>query len=491
MESRVRIPATVPHRDGLSIRRLVVLIAIIAGIGIAYLKALPDHWLAHDEHAWVRRGIILTDYAARLDFTPDVWDRFISFDQPILAELLFGAAVKAGHPLPWKTLFASVGFDPVTHTPAAFDGDIYVPGVWWVDYVYKKSPGQSLPESARKGFALIVEARYVAVSFAIGALITIFVLGYLLGGYLCGVFSVLLLATSGAFYDHALHALSDPVYLCLEIIVVALLIRLSDGPMAFDRLIQFTVLTGVAIGLLSSTKLTGLMFLGAYFLVATAASTFPARGAAAAAPLWKRLLFFAIGAAIAIETFMLLNPYIWHSPVWHTITMLMHRNAITRSHALLFPQDTHATFFGHLAVLLKRTVWPDFPGIYGHRVFGNTMPLKLAEFLLLLTGLAAMVRRLPVSRRTFTFLMLWAFVVLMTAYTVPISFDRYYMPILPFPTVLVAMGAAALMRKLASWRVSRIRPVTAAVTRTEATATRRGHRVLPKVARTSPHRHAR
>jgi Dolichyl-phosphate-mannose-protein mannosyltransferase len=212
----------------------------------------------------------------------------------------------------------------------------YIVGGWLTAYGYDLekmnqpyvSTASSYEVNRQKGRVptddVLARARQPMVLLGAGAVVGLFLLGALLGGNVAGL-AVVALALTSAFLRYTLvHAWAEAplaFFLVLSALLAAVGVqRVSEG----RRWGRWAVALGLALGLASATKLTGLVGISITVGVAVVLAAVAWRRGDPAAT--RRLLAWSmIAAALALVVFMVVNPYLWRGPVSGMLGMLEER----------------------------------------------------------------------------------------------------------------------------------------------------------------------
>jgi hypothetical protein len=171
---------------------------------------------------------------------------------------------------------------------------------------------------------VLASARQPMVILGAGAMVMLFLLGATLGGTATGLITAAL-ALSSPFMRYTLVHVWAEAPLAQFLVLAVLLAAIGLRPvLAGGSVIAWGTALGVALGLASATKLTGLVGLvvvgGAAMLMAVWLSRAGRPNAA------RRIIAWAtVGCAVAVVLFVAMNPYLWRGPLVGTVGMLDER----------------------------------------------------------------------------------------------------------------------------------------------------------------------
>jgi 4-amino-4-deoxy-L-arabinose transferase-like glycosyltransferase len=311
---------------------------------------------------------------------------------------------------------------------------------------------------------VLARSRQPMVLLGAGAVALLYPLGVLLGGPLAGI-AAALLALSSPFIRYTLvHTWAEAplaFFLLLAALVAAVGVQrvLAGRPGAW----RWAVGLGLALGLASATKLTGLVGLVPVLGLGAALAIWLARrqgrqaaqaaqggqedrraGLAAARAV---LIWSGLAAAIALAVFVIVNPYLWRDPLGGLVGMLENRRD-----EMAFQQDQWPEY----AV----TGWAERPWltVSGSLQVGPLAETPLAVLVnlpLLMVGLAGLLHHWRRGRLSLAAgaLLAWAavYVVVIVA-GLGLKYPRYFMPstvlLLPIVGLGVALVVGAIWERL-------------------------------------------
>jgi hypothetical protein len=288
-----------------------------------------------------------------------------------------------------------------------------------------------------------------------GAMVLLYLVGRALGGPLAGAVAASIGITSPVAQESLTIVHNEAplaLFVLLALLVGLLGARRGQGgslPLAWAGL------TGLALGLAFESKLTALLSLAAALSWGGAVGLSRWRERASGLrSAWQAGRGWLAAVALAYGVFVLLNPHLWPSPLEHTLHMLQLREEQM--------QEQQA------AGLNEAVARPERPGkvldgslIRGTWAGSRGLPLEALATGVGLLALAASVlagwrdRRVPPAEGLALVTALAYFVGI--GLTLPLDWQRYYLPTLLFGALLGGLGAAAAvgwLRALAArgWR---------------------------------------
>lgn len=333
----------------------------------------------------------------------------------------------------------------------------YIVGAWLTAYGYDLetmnqpyvSTASSFEVNRQKGRVptddVLARARQPMVILGAGAVALLYLLSALVGGSAVGVVAAAL-ALSSPFMRYTLVHVWAEAPLAFFLLLSALLAafglpRLLGG----GRTMIWAVALGVALGLASATKLTGLV--GIALTVAGACSL----------ALWLRwrrgdgagsqrlIVWAALAATVALAVFVVVNPYLWRGPAAGLRGMIEERRD-----EMAFQQDQWPEYAVHGWI---ERPWLTISGSLQVGPLAETPLAALVNLPLLAIGIAGLVGRIRQTGLASPAGMLagWTlgyFVVIVLG--LGLKYPRYFMPTTLLFLPLVALGLVLAMQVV--WR---------------------------------------
>ena len=329
----------------------------------------------------------------------------------------------------------------------------YIVGAWLTGYGYDLetmnqpyvSTASSFEVNRQKGRVptdeVLHRARQPMVLLGAGAAVLLFVVGSQLGGTLTGLVAAAL-ALSSSFIRYTLvHVWAEAPLAFFLLLSLALALvsvrRILEG----RSWIGLTLATGLALGLASATKLTGLVA-----VVLTAGA-----GLMMALWLWRvhgdratatRLATWGtLAAGIALAVFVAVNPYLWRGPATGLLAMLEQRRDEMAFQQTQWPEYAVLTW--------SERPWLTLSGSIEVGPLAETGLAPLANVPLLLVGVVGLVgvlrQRGPVGPAGM--LAAWTIgYVAAILLGLGLKYPRYFMPSTLMFVPLVSLGLVAVFQ---------------------------------------------
>jgi hypothetical protein len=341
----------------------------------------------------------------------------------------------------------------------------YIVGAWLTGWGYDLerlnqpyvSTASSFEVNRQKGRVptddVLARSRQPMVLLGAGAVALLYALGVVLGSSLGGPMAgpiagiaTALLALSSPFIRYTLIHTWAEAPLAFFLLLVALLAALG-----IQRALQrqpghwrWAVGLGLALGLASATKLTGLVGLLALAVV----------GAGVALLSWRRrgdlqsgrsiVIWAALTAGITLTVFVVVNPYLWRDPLGGFVGMLEERRD-----EMAFQQDQWPEY----AVKgWAERPWLTVTGSLQIGPLAETTWAVLVNLPLLVVGLAGLVMQCRRGRLSLAAASLLAWAAVYTVVIVAglgLKYPRYFMPSTVLVLPMVGLGLAIVVR--AGW----------------------------------------
>jgi hypothetical protein len=171
---------------------------------------------------------------------------------------------------------------------------------------------------------VLASARQPMVLLGAGAIALLFLLGAVLGGTATGLVTAAL-ALSSPFIRYTLVHVWAEAPLALFLVLSALLAAVGlKRVLAGGSVFAWGMALGLALGLASATKLTGLVGLVVLCGAATLAAVWLLRAGRPDAAR-RSIGWAAVSCAVAVVLFVAVNPYLWRGPVVGLVGMLEER----------------------------------------------------------------------------------------------------------------------------------------------------------------------
>jgi len=428
---------------GLTIIKQTLFVIALLIIGVIYLWDLPNQSMHEDEHVWIQRGAFFFEtFFVEGDFSNPVWQSYYSYDQPKLGEYLYGGFTRLVYRENAQSLFERTDFNQGEKGLA----DSRTPDKWWLAYQAQSPQQQFIPNKWQLAYQIITFNRYLAVAFGIGALIFIFLIGRIIGGFWLGFLAMILLAQHRLFFRLSRQATADSIliFLILGGLYWSLVLAEKKRKKMQEQIPSLLGL-GIWFGLTASLKLNGLMALALGVATISAKEmrqTLTRKGNYLKA-VWQALAKMVVVSLLTVGIFVFLNPFLWSNPIEKFLFMLASRQEVAQGMQNSYPQSAYYSFTERLKTIAEETI---LSGKLNQRTL-PWIPGQIDLFLVIMGGLFILFN-LIIKKSNFVLaiFVLWALGVLffMGNY-LTVGFDRYFLPIIPFLVVVEVFGIYKLM----------------------------------------------
>lgn len=390
-------------------------------------SVVPFH---EDEHVYMNRTIFFDLYLQK-NFTDPIWFRFEN-DYSKLPDLLYGAALTLHTGTSTQTYLSRVKFNE----------DLIDRRSWNVRYSQEYKPLSQLPKEIYERVEPVRVARWVSWGLTIGSLVCVMAIGWVLGDWLAGVLAAGMLGFHPLFVYVMLTAMGDAPLIFFSSLTLLLslvwLRALRSGQYHFG----WAMVLGITVGLAVSSKLNGVF------------SAVSVIGLFCLATFWsqekKKMreagLAFLIMSMTCVNTLLLLTPQIWSHPISGFMDMIHQRNEIARNQQEWFSSDALLTFTDRLEIaLLWLFSWHDGYGDFP--VQWEQVGLFLAGILTLGSKLKHILdkKSLSLHAQLLIAFLLWVSCVGgLTLVSIPLNWNRYYLPMVLIVIMIQATGASFL-----------------------------------------------
>jgi hypothetical protein len=330
----------------------------------------------------------------------------------------------------------------------------YIVGAWLTGWGYDLekmnqpyvSTASSFEVNRQKGRVptddVLARSRQPMVLVGAGAVALLYPLGLLLGGPLAGL-AAALLALSSPFIRYTLVHTWAEAPLAFFLLLAALLASVGIQRVLHGRpgAWRWALGLGLALGLASATKLTGLVGLVPLLGVSAGLMLWLWRRRADRTDARAVLLWASPAATVALAVFVVLNPYLWPNPIGGFVGMLEERRD-----EMAFQQDQWPEYA--VTGWAKRP-WLTVNGSLQVGPLAETPLAVLVNLPLLLVGLGGLLGQWRRGRLSLAAGMLLAWAAVYTVVIVAglgLKYPRYFMPSTVLLLPIVGLGAALVVR---------------------------------------------
>ncbi len=359
-----------------------------------------------------------------------------AFVQPRLGEYIWALALRMQGHADVSAYLREIGF----RTGNDEQGESY----WqWQERTAKYFNDPKFPASAseRKRIQPIVEARKMAILFAVAILAVAFFIGVVTNGWVGGFAIFWILLSNGLFQNSVLRAMGDGplIFFMLAHFLLSLLyVRMVTR----RRVLRFITLVGLAVtlGAAVSVKLNGLLSV-VYFII-----------------LWvilkKNALILLTTVVGSFFIFVVLHPVLWGAPIENSFTMISYRMQLIQTQQSLFFQQALWTVVSRIEAVIKNVFYPgtlygNFPaGKYGLPV-SLDVPFYLIGFVVLVMCAVDYIKTTGLRKNTLSMItfLCWSLIITVgTTMNLPFDWDRYYLPVVIAVSFMQSFGIVVIIR---------------------------------------------
>jgi hypothetical protein len=434
-----------PAAAGLRLALVAVMLFLIAaGVFLRAAEAVPFHG---DESEWINNGRYFRYIFLDHDVRSEVWRAsFLNRDQPPVGRYVIGGIV-------WAS-----GTDPAKVNRSY---------AWERDYDANQREGR-VPDPS----ILTPVRRTMAIVGALSVAL-LFVAGRMVGGTLAGVGAGLAATSSPLLQTYFVQARSEAVLALLSSLALVILLAVARRHQRDGGSPVVGWAAGPTLGLALATKLTaafGIVGVCGYGGVAALGRLRRApRGAC------RLLAWAAATGLLAALVWVVVNPFLWPSPVERTWSMVTQLESLMVQQGAEFGNPVEQGPFGRLGLVIQRTFVEysipayDYGAPYGSAplirrtfwelptVFGVSVELTLATL-----GLGALLYRTATAWRSGrchgaeSALLWWLGAHLFgIAASLGLDWPRYYVPTTFYGAILIGLGLGSVVGIVVRWCGSR------------------------------------
>ncbi|MBN1687677.1 MAG: phospholipid carrier-dependent glycosyltransferase [Candidatus Omnitrophica bacterium] len=417
---------------------IMLLVLVFTLMMLPFFRGLEQFPLHGDENLWLYSAKYFKLFFVDYDLENPQWFEDWAYDQPPVGKYLIGGVLHlAGYADIPKVLGETEQWN------------------------FLKGKEENISRGAMPPKEILLPVRRLMAGLGFSSCLILFGIGYALGGVRLGILAGLLLAWNPLVQNTCRRAMPDAALLFFLLASVAAIFLFYRRMIAgkFKEAFLFCVLHGVLSALAAGTKYSGglsMIVLASFMvylcLVIGLQSLFFKRDERLNRENGKLLLTvltgFLLSGFFAFVCFVGLNPYLYHETLEKLRYMIGYRHDI-----ICFQQSEIGPALLSVSERLPRVYWRIFyPPNYV--VIGNLFKFP-AELYLFVLGIGCLMwneikmlwhRWLPSEG---AILLLWVII----AYGgislwIPLDWDRYYLPIIPGVTLVVAFAIEALLRGL-------------------------------------------
>lgn len=407
-----------------------------------------------DEHGWVGRSYFF-DFYIKKDFKNPIFQSYYGYNQPKLTEYIYGLTI---YPLyRSKTQNKNITYAQFL----ANNNFIQIPKYYItipLDFInWGKDPYKVFDVSAsklirlfgtgiKKTIEIIYQARKINILFlSINVVIVYLMALFLFENMYIAIVSSLLYGFNDSIVNFGLKAQSDGLFVFLfNLTTLTIIYLLSKKKLTYIH----SILIGILIGLLTSTKLNGIMLLMFIAMWYTIKFTVTYLKKNSILILKKYLISLLIITISFYSTFFVLDPFTWSSPIKNFLFMYQHRYKTALHQQNLIPTTKLPNFKSRLSA-----IFTNFFGKNGY-VLQNLFFTSKNDFskfnifliLFFITGILFYLKYL--NKKKILFISLFFFTLIITSSYLLLNWDRYFLHLSAFFILIETYGLYSLSYKL-------------------------------------------
>ena len=422
-----------------------------------YLKSIPIRY--EDEAYWIGRSYFF-ELFIKTDFNNPLWQSYYSYDQPKLAEYIYGFWLFPKY-LIYKREHENIDFGRflIAHNLYSIKGKEYAEYknnlsqfTEWGPHDYNVSSSELIKkygEGFKKTVDLIFYARMLNALLLAGNLVIIYFLISSLSGTIIALLTTLFYGINNLILTTGLIAHSEALFLFLFSFGLYLLVRIFSNK---EYGIKTLVLFGIISGLVAQTKLNGFMFL-LFFWFFSIVYFLNNLWLKKLFNLKKKVILFALVNITTFLVFVFLHPLLYHNTSNNIIKIFEFRKTSAMSSASLIGPSL-LNFNSRLKAIYSNFFGKDkiqsYNGVAIAKFNSFYLSPVLILFFLLGTGssLAIIVKHGNSFTRAEIFLSLFILLQIMMGFYLYIDWDRYYAPLVLFFIYFQTLGFIRVLKFL-------------------------------------------
>jgi hypothetical protein len=390
-----------------------------------------------DEMLWVGRSYFFETYLS-LDFRNDVWNSFESYDQPKLAEYMYGLVLYPTYIREKETIknFPNPSFRNFLQSRSLYGTLSNVPSSAIIfqdrdsgdeDYYYHK-----YGERVFKTLELIYRARIINfILLSASVIIFYFIMMQHVKSGIALVFAFIYGYNSQLIYS-GIKAHSEALFIFLFNASIFLLLRYFAGGKPLKSLFLFSM----TVGLCMSTKLNGLLLLFSYYILEIWQNIRRIRYPA----LIQNMNRIMLSTTIALFIFIILNPFTFSNPFMRGLEIFEFRRKTSISQSKIFPEASLPDPFSRIRKTYNVFFSPtDINYIGTINFFGDSGRYAFIRIAIFFGGVAVELRKIYQKSKISLVIMTFFFVSLgaLSQYLV-FNATRYHIHLLVFALLFQA-----------------------------------------------------
>jgi hypothetical protein len=422
-----------------------ILFVIAAVVFLRAAETVPFHG---DESEWINNGRYFRYVFLDGDFTSSVWrPSWVNRDQPPFGRYIIGGIV-------WAS-----GTDPAKVNRT---------------YNWDANYETNVREGRVPGPAILMPVRRTMALTGAVSVLLLFVAGHMVGGTVTGTAAALFATASPLLQNYFAQARTEALLALFTVVGLISLLTFARRYQATGRLPLICWSVGPIMGIALATKLTAAVGILGVCAFAGVAGLVRLRSSRVEA---VRMIGWSLATGLlATAVWVIVNPFLWPDPAGRTWSMLEQQQSIMVEQGEMFGNPVDLSLPGRIMLMVHRTfVENSIPPFDAGRPLGSDPTLRRTftelpaplgvslELILAGIGLVALVSRaasgwLDGARHGPETALLWWLAAYLLGIGANLSLDwpRYYVPTAFFGSLLIGLGAQALV--LAALRLRPMNP---------------------------------
>jgi len=415
-----------------------------------------------DEESHLYNTYWYTLFFVDTNVTHDDWNSFIAYDQPLVAEYIFGAALHwhngklmqtSGGIIDWHRNYLDAGKALWAADKKAADPQKAATYQKLIDecdvFLQQLKPGLKLPLSDND----FRTGRITSFVFGMLATVLIMVIGfYISRNIIIGLGSAVLFIDNLITIHVCQQVMTDSIWCFFALLCLLLVLRLFRAIGRHDgiRVTMLSVAVGSCLALAVGTKLIAI-YMPMAIVIMISVNAYVHRSVRVT---WLLVLSLMMIALSAVVLFVWLHPFLYHHPVGDFLKMVRYRENMMRLQSSAEPRFSILSFSERLKALFQYGI------MLGYKPDGWLgMILDPIGMCLFIAGVRTQIQRSikELSCTTLgpsTIISIWmitSFIVI--GATVHMRWTRYFLPLIMCSVLLLSLGTETI----AVWLYNRVR----------------------------------
>ena len=432
----------------------LVIIMIILPLYWNKSRTLPiTKW---DEFSWVGRSYFF-EYYIKKDFANPIWQTYYSYNQPKLAEYIYGLWLQPYYKTQAKLYDdTSTNYHRFLISKGFYEYDRYnLPKLY--QYQQENTKQLNYPENVSGSQTELINqygehmngiiqtiwtARIINIFLLIVSIIFLYNTTYLIFDNKTAAISTIMFSLNNLIINDGLIAHSEALFILTFNASIYYIIK------SFQKnKLKNTILFSIFSGLCFSTKLNGIMTY-LLFIPIMGINTYIIKKI-------KPKIFFKqiiISGLIILSIFIILNPFTYPAPIKNTIEMFVHRKKTAISQIYEHGQLNYPSISSRMHFIFNNFLNPKNVHIFNDTTkianFSLYAQFPLAPLILFTLGLIHLLKLSTYQNIKAVFLLLFLLTTLITSFYLILNWNRYFFQFVPFFTIIQTLGFLYIFNKI-------------------------------------------